>query len=156
MSGRLSSLNFSYVIPDILAGCSRPWLADGDQSDLELIRDQGVVGLVSLTESSPDISAVAGAGLKHLHIPIRDFGVPTLAGIAEFVDFVQRVSAGGGVAVHCGSGYGRTGTMLACYLVAQGQTASDAIREVRRLRPGSIETASQEHIIAEWAKQVAS
>ena len=32
------------------------------------------------------------------------------------------IEAGGRALVHCGAGYGRTGTVIACYLVAQGMT----------------------------------
>ena len=38
------------------------------------------------------------------------------------------------------AGAGRTGVVLACYFVATGDTASQAIRRIRRLRPASIET----------------
>lgn len=55
------------------------------------------------------------------------------------------------VAVHCALGFGRTGTMLACYLVKErGLAAGDAIAEVRRLRPGSIETYEQEKAVFQF------
>lgn len=48
------------------------------------------------------------------------------------------------VAVHCMSGRGRTGTMLACYLVSvEGYSAEDAVVETRRRRRGSIEIDEQ-------------
>ena len=56
----------------------------------------------------------------------------------------EAVNAGQAVAVHCGAGLGRTGTLVACYLVAGGLSAEEAIAKVRRLRPGSIETLEQE------------
>ena len=51
-------------------------------------------------------------------------------------------------------GVGRTGTVLACYLVHRGATAVDAINRVRELRPGSVQTPEQEAAVlqyAEWA-----
>ncbi|NXC50647.1 DUS23 phosphatase, partial [Penelope pileata] len=48
-------------------------------------------------------------------------------------------------------GHGRTGTLLACYLVRTRQlSGADAIREIRRLRPGSIETREQEQAVVEF------
>ena len=61
------------------------------------------------------------------------------------------------MAVHCIRGMGRTGTMIACYLVkAYGMTGRTAINEVRRLRPGSIETKEQEQIVESYAKTLSS
>lgn len=57
------------------------------------------------------------------------------------------------VAVHCRAGYGRTGTMLACYLVAvEGYSAADAITETRRRRSWSIETEQQEQAVIDFEK----
>ena len=58
--------------------------------------------------------------------------------------------------MHCGAGLGRTGTILACYRVWQGDSAGVAIAEVRARRPGSIETAEQEAIITAYARHAAS
>ncbi|HCA46062.1 MAG TPA: protein-tyrosine-phosphatase, partial [Armatimonadetes bacterium] len=52
--------------------------------------------------------------------------------------------------VHCMAGLGRTGTMIACYLVSQGMPAEEAIAEVRRARPGSIQTEQQEQAVRRW------
>lgn len=53
--------------------------------------------------------------------------------------------------MHCTLGFGRTGTMLACYLVKErGLCAGDAIAEIRRLRPGSIETYEQEKAVFQF------
>lgn len=57
------------------------------------------------------------------------------------------------VAVHCMLGHGRTGTLLACYLCKEQHLAGgDAIREIRRLRPGSIETAEQEQAVIRFCQ----
>ncbi|KAF1465204.1 Dual specificity protein phosphatase 23, partial [Megadyptes antipodes antipodes] len=50
-------------------------------------------------------------------------------------------------------GHGRTGTMLACYLAkVQKMSGGDAIREIRRLRPGSIETWEQEQAVIQFCQ----
>jgi atypical dual specificity phosphatase len=50
---------------------------------------------------------------------------------------------------------GRTGTLLACYLVSLGLSPDAAIQQIRTVRPGSIETAEQEAAVAAFAQQAA-
>lgn len=59
------------------------------------------------------------------------------------------------VAVHCMHGHGRTGTMLASYLVkTRNISGLEAIKEIRRLRKGSIETKDQEIAVIEFHKYI--
>jgi atypical dual specificity phosphatase len=58
------------------------------------------------------------------------------------------------VAVHCGAGLGRTGTLLAAYLISEGQTPDEAIDFLRGVRPGSVETLEQEQAIYEYARRL--
>jgi len=59
--------------------------------------------------------------------------------------------------VHCYWGLGRTGTMLAACLVALYHLdANDAIREIRRRRPFSIETYEQENAVRQFAQSLKS
>jgi atypical dual specificity phosphatase len=149
---RLSTMNFCFVVPDVLAGCARPYVG-GDDDDLAALLRQGIAGIVSLTETPLAASRLAESKLAYAHIPVRDFCAPSMHDVRSFVEFVRRVTAerGGPVVAHCGSGYGRTGTMLACYLVAEGRSPDEAIAAVRALRPGSIETRAQEQAVRAWA-----
>ncbi len=71
------------------------------------------------------------------------------------VDFINKsISEGKPVGVSCGAGLGRTGTVLACYLVSLGHSAEVAIGMVRTKRPGSIETETQEEAIKEYAAKI--
>lgn len=52
-------------------------------------------------------------------------------------------------------GRGRTGTMLACYLVAkEGYGAKEAIKETRRQRVYSVETRGQEKAVRDFQKSL--
>jgi len=55
--------------------------------------------------------------------------------------------------VHCLAGMGRTGVILACYLVKyQNMSADKATQKVRKERPGSIQSYPQEEIIFRFEK----
>jgi atypical dual specificity phosphatase len=55
--------------------------------------------------------------------------------------------------VHCAAGRGRTGTILAAYLLKEnGLTADQAIKKIRKLRPGSIQSTTQEKAIFMYEK----
>lgn len=65
---------------------------------------------------------------------------------------IQNARERGDVAVACMGGVGRTGTVVACVLVAAGLTVSGAIAEVRRARhPEAVETPEQERFVAAYA-----
>ena len=144
-----------WVIPGKLAGMAFPFLhperrlagggaVDAFEDDLPLLHRAGIRAVVSLVNSPSDRTVYATAGLGFLCLPIPDGWPPTAEQVDAFVEFADRIIASGGaVVVHCHAGLGRTGTMLAAYLVRHGMTASDAIRTVRRAEPAAIETTRQ-------------
>ncbi|XP_030329910.1 dual specificity protein phosphatase 23 isoform X2 [Strigops habroptila] len=141
--------NFSWVSVGRLAGLAMPRAP----AHYEFLLRQGVRHLVSLTERDPPHhGACAGIRLHRLHVP--DFTAPTPAQIRSFLRLVEVANARGeAVAVHCMLGHGRTGTMLACYLAKeQEMDGAEAIREIRRLRPGSIETREQEQAVIRFCR----
>lgn len=143
--------NFSWLIKDVIAGMARP---SSIIADLEFLKDCGIDAIVSLTETPLHKTFIEEFGFEYKHIPIEDLTAPTQEQIEEFVSYVNKcISSGRKIVVHCEAGIGRTGTMLACYLVNKGYSAKDAITEVRNKRPGSIETFEQEETVMKYAER---
>jgi atypical dual specificity phosphatase len=140
---------FSWIDEPSLAAMPRPYSTD----DLTWLRSQGIDVLLTLTESALPKAWVDEAGLMAVHLPVPDFEAPTQDQLRQAVATIHNSRQGNmGIAVHCAAGRGRTGTVIAAYLVSEGASAADAINHVRNLRPGSIETRDQEEAVFLWAK----
>ena len=141
--------NFGWILPGRLAGFGLS--GELTEADLRTLERAGVGALVTLTEQAvwpepPD--------LRWLYLPVRDMTVPEPEQVDRFLEFVTAAEDDGlAAAVHCRAGLGRTGTMLACYLVSRGADPEDALEQVRRSRPGSVETAGQEQAVRACARR---
>ncbi len=155
-----------WVIPGVLAGMPMPFvhperrMACGAtlsefHDELPGLYSAGVRAVVSLLNIPSDAPVYESAGFKFLCLPLPDGGAPTKGQVAEFVRFVAEQRAElRPVAVHCEAGLGRTGTMLATYLIAQGELAGEAIRRVRAVEKVAIETATQIRFLEQYAERL--
>ncbi|WP_369168555.1 dual specificity protein phosphatase family protein [Streptomyces sp. R28] len=97
-----------------------------------------VVDLRAEHMSATELAEPGKAGLKTVRLPIRDGQTPSPQQVQRFLDVVS--SASGPVFVHCGAGVGRTGAMVAAYLVTTGEESpSQAVRRNLAVGPPSIE-----------------
>ena len=144
--------NFSWLIQDEIAGMALPLSL---VADMEFLKDSGIEAIVSLTEMPLHKTLIEEFGFEYKHIPVVDFASPTQDQIDAFVSFVNNlIEARKKIVVHCDAGIGRTGTMLACFLVSKGYSAKDAISEVRLKRPGSVETFEQEETVLKYEERL--
>ena len=150
---------FYWLIEDALAGCARPGGSgarragaledDGAQAaldaDLAWLCEQGIGAVLSLTETPLDAAALERYELESLHMPVDDMTAPApeqFDSALRFIDW-QRVR-GKRVVAHCKMGQGRTGVILAAYLVRLGATPAQALARVRAVCPGAVGVAEQE------------
>jgi hypothetical protein len=154
-----------WVIPGVLAGMPMPFIhldrrmADGAaleafDDELPILYAAGVRSVVSLLNIPSDASVYESAGVAFLCLPVPDGGAPTFEQADEFVRFVRvQRAALQPVAVHCEAGIGRTGTLLAAYLIAEGESAQGAIEKVRAVEKRAIESPRQVFFLEEYAKR---
>lgn len=117
------------------------------------------IGLVvTLTAEAQLPASWFDATIKNYYAPIVDFGTPTIGQIENVLSEIKKTTdAGKKAVIHCAGGKGRTGTMLACWLVKKWhdekteKSTQDAIDLVRTARPGSIETKEQEKVVSDFA-----
>ena len=123
----------------ILAGCCPGSIdADNDLEQLTGLVDAGVTLVINLMEkweselyqnmfadyesTLAELARARGRKLRMLRFPIRDRSLPTPEQMTSILQTIRdEVQAGGIVYVHCLGGIGRTGTVIGCHLVEQGQ-----------------------------------
>jgi atypical dual specificity phosphatase len=164
MNGDRNSLLW-WVIPSVLAGMPIPFISperrlnlggpiNAYEDELPELDAAGIRAVVSLLNIPNDRAVFESAGFSFLCLPVPDGGAPTIEQAGEFVRFVEEQrNAQRPVAVHCEAGVGRTGTMLAVYLISQGDTAETAIRRVREVEKRAVETAQQIFFLEQFASQ---
>lgn len=131
-------------------GCAYP----RTERALERLSRRGVRVLVNLHRRPQDPRRLVRHGMREFHLPVADFQAPSPGQIRRGLGAIAEArTAGEAVAVHCGGGLGRTGTLLACYLLSEeALDAGEAIGRVRSLRPGSVETRAQVTAVEAWSQ----
>lgn len=138
--------NFSWFRPGIAAS----GMPHGRKA-FEWLRAQGISAILNLSERPYEVQ-----GIKVYHVPMEDMMPASPEKLALAVNIINGcIRSGRKILVHCMAGKGRTGMVLASYLVAyEDLKAYEAIEEVRRLRPGSVELREQEESVKEFENYI--
>jgi atypical dual specificity phosphatase len=123
-------LRFKWLEHGKIAGAPHPDLCDGLRAVAPFLRSQGIGAIVTLFDKAlPDAEEL---GFPYLFVETPDFQPPPdLRPILAFIR--TQHEHGRAVLVHCFAGIGRTGTVLAAWLLQQhpSLSAAQAIARVR-------------------------
>lgn len=156
LDDRAVGLNFSWLEGGLVAGCRAP-RTDADLMDLFELGIRALVRLASEEETGLVRRDVERHGIRDFYEPVSDFTAPSQEQLDRIVDFIQAsINQGDLLAVSCGAGMGRTGTVLACYLAARGLPGETAIEMLIGQRPCCVElrrVPGQEAAVLEFSKR---
>lgn len=148
-----------WVVPGEIAGMPIPYISQERRSqrggalndfddELPVLYAAGVRSVVCLLNIPSDVYVYEAAGFAFLSSNIPNYYPPEMDQAFQICEFIKKSPKA--VAVHCEGGIGRTGTIIACYLVQQGMVAEEAIKKVRECEPTAIETKLQEDFLLKF------
>jgi len=142
--------NFSWVTEGKLAGSGLPV----NEEEFKWLIDKGIKSIVTVREVPLPSKWFDGSEIDYLHLAVEDYGAPSVEAMDEAVDYIdKKISSGKPVLVHCAAGKGRTGAVLAAYLIKKENfTAEQAIEKIRIMRPGSVQSLTQETALSMYEK----
>jgi atypical dual specificity phosphatase len=141
--------NFDWLLENKLAAMAYPESEDA----FTLLYALGIRAVLNLSEAPYPYETPNKIGMLTRHIPIMDYTAPTLQQVKQALAMISScLDRNMPVAVHCIAGLGRTGTILACYLVGMEMPANNAMIIIREWRPGSIEGPDQEAVVYEYER----
>jgi atypical dual specificity phosphatase len=149
--------NFSWVIPGNLAGSGLPssydhllWLIKNKVKTIVTVREIPLPDAWIKKVNSMDLV------IDSFFLKTDDYDAPSTSELYDIVGYIDnQINSNKPVVVHCAAGKGRTGTVLAAYLMKKDKlNVEDAVNKIRSLRPGSVQSKKQEIALNTFYKYI--
>lgn len=115
------------------------------RGQLEWLIGRGITCVLTLTPEPLPQATVRGLPLKLEHLPMQDHQVPDAVTLAKGAELLRTCLGDGDVVlVHCLAGEGRTGCVLAAYLMRERKmTSGEALSALRKIKPLFVEPGQE-------------
>lgn len=160
---------YSHWVTENILAMARPNTAEVENHDMiQSFVKSGIQSVFNLQENGEHAHCGAGnhssgfsydpqnfmdAGIFCYNFNCKDYAVPLLRTILDICQVMSFALESGKLAVHCHAGLGRTGVVIACFLIYYyHKKPKEAILTVRRNRPRSIQTRNQLKAVLKFAQ----
>ncbi|XP_030061604.1 dual specificity protein phosphatase CDC14A isoform X2 [Microcaecilia unicolor] len=153
---RVENGDFNWIVPGKFLAFSGPhpkskvengYPLHAPEAYFPYFRKHNVTTIIRLNKKIYDAKRFTDAGFEHWDLFFVDGSTPSDSITQRFLTLCENTS--GAVAVHCKAGLGRTGSLIACYIMKHYRfTHAETIAWIRICRPGSI-IGPQQHFLEE-------
>lgn len=121
------------------------------EEQIKYFKENDVRTVIRLNNKLYDRQKFLDAGIDHIEMYFPDGTTPPDGILKRFLDICENTK--GVIAIHCKAGLGRTGSLIASYLMKHYKfTAPEIISFLRIMRPGSVVGPQQNYLQSMQAK----
>ena len=142
--------NCNWIIPNKIIAFSSPDKGLQIKNILTLFKNCNIGLVIRLNSETYDKREFTRKGINHEDLYFADGTIPSDKIIDKFFNIVEGNEV---IAIHCKAGLGRTGTIIALYIMKHYNfTAEEIIGYLRLVRPGSVIGEQQKFLIVNIIK----